>query len=101
MVNAKRVYRLWRERDFLIAPRCKTTQDRQWRKQLREDQTDLSESRAVLQLSFNATPDGRSLKWMAVIDENTRECHTLGVDRCHRRAGSSGLEMRSACLRQV
>jgi hypothetical protein len=30
---------------------------------------------------FDATADDRRLKWMTVIDEHTRECLALKVDR--------------------
>ena len=32
-------------------------------------------------IDFNRTTNGRSLKWLAIIDEYTRECLTLEVNR--------------------
>ena len=80
--NAKRVYRLWRENGLSHRPKA--------RKRRRIG----SSSNSCMRLSpnypnhvwsydflFDATADGRRLKWMPVIDEHTRECLALEVDR--------------------
>jgi transposase InsO family protein len=81
-VNAKRVYRLWRENGLSHRPKA--------RKRRRIG----SSENSCIRLSpafpnhvwsydflFDATADGRRLKWMPVIDEHTRECLALEVDR--------------------
>jgi transposase InsO family protein len=81
-VNAKRVYRLWRENGLSHRPKA--------RKRRRIG----SSSNSCVRLSpnypnhvwsydflFDDTDDGRRLKWMPVIDEYTRECLVLEVDR--------------------
>ena len=81
-VNAKRIYRLWRENGLSHRPKA--------RKRRRIG----SSENSCIRLSptfpnhvwsydflFDATADDRRLKWMPVIDEHTRECLALEVSR--------------------
>jgi transposase InsO family protein len=81
-VNAKRVYRLWRENGLSHRPKA--------RKRRRIGSSENSCVRLKpsypnhvwsYDFLFDATADGRRLKWMPVIDEHTRECLALEVDR--------------------
>jgi len=82
-VNAKRVYRLWREAG-LMAHRPKPTKRRRLGSsansciRLKPDYPNHGWSYDFL---FDATEDGRRLKWMPVLDEYTRECLALEVER--------------------
>jgi len=42
---------------------------------------------------FEATADGRRLKWTPVIDEHTRECLALEVDRSCRTCPSASIDV--------
>jgi len=81
-VNAKRVYRLWRRQGL------------SHRRKARKRRRIGSSANSCVRLKptfpnhvwsydflFDATADGRRLKWMPVIDEHTRECIALEVDR--------------------
>jgi len=81
-VNAKRVYRLWRQAGLSHRPMPRK------RRQLG------SSANSCVRLKpnypnhvwsydflFDATEDGRRLKWMPVLDEYTRECLALEVKR--------------------
>jgi transposase InsO family protein len=81
-VNAKRVYRLWRENGL------------SHRRKARKRRRIGSSANSCVRLKptfpnhvwsydflFDTTDDGRRLKWMTVIDEHTRECLALEVDR--------------------
>jgi len=81
-VNAKRVYRLWREAGLSHRPKARK----------RQRLGNSANSCARLKPSypghvwsydflFDATEDGRRLKWMPVLDEYTRECLALEVSR--------------------
>lgn len=81
-VNAKRVYRLWR-REELKVPRKK-------RKKLRlgSSANGCSRRRAeqindvwCWDFVFDRTTNGSQLKWLSIVDEYTRECLCLKVDR--------------------
>ena len=81
-VNAKRVYRLWRENGLSHRPKA--------RKRRRIGSSENSCARLKPSYSnhvwsydflFDATDDGRRLKWMPIIDEHTRECLALEVGR--------------------
>lgn len=81
-VNAKRVYRLWREHGLSHRPtvrkRRRIGSSANSCVRLRPDYPNHVWSYDFL---FDATDDGRRLKWMPVIDEHTRECLALEVDR--------------------
>ena len=81
-VNAKRVYRLWRENGLSHRPkarkRCRIGSSSNSCTRLKPDYPNHVWSYDFL---FDATADGRRLKWMPIIDEHTRECLALEVDR--------------------
>ena len=81
-VNAKRVYRLWRENGLshrpIVRKRRRIGISANSCVRLRPDYTNHVWSYDFL---FDVTDDGRRLKWMPVIDEHTRECLALEVDR--------------------
>jgi len=82
VVNRKRVYRLWR-REGLRVPR----------KQRKKRRLGMSANSCVRRRSewknqvwawdfvHDRTSDGRTLKWLTVVDEHTRECLALRVGR--------------------
>ena len=81
-VNRKRVYRLWRREGFQVP--------RKQRKKRRLGSSDGScvRRRAEHQdhvwtwdFVFDRTTSGRPLKWLSIVDEYTRECLALEVDR--------------------
>ena len=81
-VNAKRIYRLWR-REGLKVPRKQRK-----RRRLGSSDQGCIRHRAehkdhvwALDFVHDRTVDGRPLKWLAVIDEFTRECLALEVAR--------------------
>ncbi len=82
IVNPKRVYRLWRENGLFHRPRarkrCRIGISANSCVRLCPDYPNHVWSYDFL---FDATTDGRRLKWMSVIDEHTRECLPLKVDR--------------------
>ena len=81
-VNAKRVYRLWRENGLSHRPEVRK---RRWIGSSENSCVRLKPSFPnhvwSYDVLFDATADGRRLKWMPVIDDYTRECLVLGVDR--------------------
>ena len=81
-VNPKRVYRLWR-REGLKVPKHKRP-----RRGLGTTENGCDRRRAeqpndvwCWDFVFNRTTSGSLLKWLSIIDEYTRECLTLHVDR--------------------
>ena len=81
-VNAKRVYRLWRENG--LSHRSKARQ----RHRIGSSENSCTRLKPnypnhvwSYDFLFDATGDGRRLKWMPIIDEHTRECLALEVDR--------------------
>ena len=81
-VNAKRVYRLWRENGLSHRPKARK------RRRVGSSENSCIRLRPTFpnhvwsyDFLFDATADGRRLKWMPVIDEHTRECLALEVDR--------------------
>jgi len=81
-VNAKRVYRLWRENGLSHRPKARK------RRRIGSSANSCVRLRPTFpnhvwsyDFLFDATADGRRLKWMSVIDEHTRECLALEVDR--------------------
>lgn len=81
-VNAKRVYRLWRENGLSHRPKARKRRrigsSANSCVRLKPDYPNHVWSYDFL---FDATNDGRRLKWMPIIDEHTRECLALKVDR--------------------
>ncbi len=81
-VNAKRIYRLWR-REGLKVPKKKRKKRR-----LGSSKNGCSRRKAETMndvwcwdFVFDHTTSGTQLKWLSIVDEYTRECLTLKVDR--------------------
>ncbi len=81
-VNRKRVYRLWRREGLKVPQRVRR------RKRSGSCEAGCSRLRAeqpndvwAWDFIHDRTVDGRSLKWLSVVDEFTRECVALEVDR--------------------
>ena len=82
-VNKKRVHRLWREAGLKVVP-----QKQRKRRRLGASENGCTRRRAehadhVWSCDFvmDRTEDGRRLKILAVVDEYTRECLCIGVER--------------------
>jgi putative transposase len=81
-VNRKRIYRLWRQEGL------KVPQKQRKRRRLGCSANSCVRRRAehkdhvwAWDFIFDRTTGGRSLKWLAIVDEYTRECLVLEVDR--------------------
>lgn len=81
-VNRKRVYRLWR-REGLKVP-----QKKRKRRRLGTSENGCQRRRALHKdhvwcwdFVFDRTEKGSALKWLSIVDEYTRECLCLKVDR--------------------
>ena len=81
-VNRKRVQRLWRAEGLKVA------QKQRKRRHRGSSANSCAERRAEYpnhvwsyDFVFDQTEDGRRLKWLPVVDEFTRECLTLEVER--------------------
>jgi transposase InsO family protein len=81
-VNRKRVYRLWR-REGLKVP-----QKKRKKRRLGRSENACSRRRAehvnhvwTWDFVFDRTTSGSPLKWLSIVDEYTRECLALKVDR--------------------
>jgi transposase InsO family protein len=81
-VNRKRVYRLWREEGF------KVPQKQRKRRRLGTSAHSCLRHRAehkdhvwTWDFIFDRTANGRVLKWLSIVDEYTRECLALEVER--------------------
>jgi putative transposase len=81
-VNRKRVQRLWREHGF------KVVRHQSKRRRLGSSENGAERLRAERRnhvwsydFTMDQTADGRRLKFLAVVDEHTRECHALEVER--------------------
>ena len=81
-VNAKRIYRLWR-REGLKVPKKKRkrrrlgTSDHACHRRRAEFKNDVW----CWDFIFDRTENGTALKWLSIVDEYTRECLALKVDR--------------------
>jgi putative transposase len=82
LVNRKRVYRLWRQEGFQVP------QKQRKKRRLGSSAGSCMRQRAehkdhvwAWDFVFDRTANGRSLKWFSIIDEHTRECLALEVDR--------------------
>jgi len=81
-VNRKRVYRLWRQEGF------KVPQKQRKRRHLGISENGCVRRRAehkdhvwTWDFIFDRTTNGRSIKWLSIVDEHTRECLALEVER--------------------
>jgi putative transposase len=81
-VNRKRVHRLWKKNGL------KVPQKQRKRRRLGSHDNGCIRHRALHQdhvwawdFIFDRTSNGRSIKWLSVIDEYTRECLALEVER--------------------
>jgi transposase InsO family protein len=82
LVNRKRVYRLWRQEGF------KVPQKQRKRRRLGTSENGCLRHRAAHKdhvwtwdFIFDRTANGRSIKWLSIVDEYTRECLALEVER--------------------
>jgi putative transposase len=81
-VNRKRVWRLWKREGFKVPRRTVK------KRSAGSGENGVRKLRAIRKnqvwswdFIFDRTEDGRSLKWFVVIDEYTRECIVLEVER--------------------
>ena len=81
-VNRKRIYRLWRQE------KLKVPQKRRKKRRLGNSANGCIRQRATHKdhvwtwdFIFDVTANGRSLKWLSIVDEFTRECLALEVNR--------------------
>jgi len=81
-VNRKRIYRLWRQEGLKVPQKQRKT------RRLGCSANSCVRRRAehkdhvwAWDFIFDRTTGGRSLKWLAIVDEYTRECLVLEVDR--------------------
>ena len=81
-VNRKRIYRLWKQEGYRVP------QQQHKRRRLGSSENGCARFRAeypnhiwAWDFIFDRDERGRSLKWLTVIDEFTRECHTLRPER--------------------
>ena len=81
-VNQKRVHRLWKKEGLKVPPRTRK------RRRLGESANGAQRKRAErinhvwsYDFVFDQTERGSRLKWLPVLDEYTRECLSLEVDR--------------------
>jgi len=81
-VNKKRIWRLWKQEGL------KVPQKRHKKERLGEAVNGVPRLQATgmnciwaMDFVFDVTANGRSLKWLAIVDEFTRECLALEVDR--------------------
>jgi len=82
VVNKKRVHRLWKKEGLKVPPRARK------RRRLGESANGAHRKRAErinhvwsYDFVFDQTERGSRLKWLPVLDEYTRECLSLEVDR--------------------
>ena len=95
-VNRKRVYRLWQQEGFQVP-----------RKQRKKRRLGSSAGGCLRRRAehkdhvwawdfvFDRTANGRSIKWLSIVDEYTRECLALEVDRSMTSRGCAGRAARS------
>jgi putative transposase len=81
-VNRKRVYRLWRKEGL------KVPQKKRKRRRLGTSANDIVRQRATRKdhvwawdFIHDRTQDGRAIEWLSIVDEFTRECLCLEVNR--------------------
>src|ERR1700742_4449602 len=80
--NRKRVYRLWRQEGFKVPKKQRK------KRRLGNSNNSCLRRRAehkndvwTWDFIFDRTTNGRPIKWLSVVDEYTRECLVLEVDR--------------------
>jgi putative transposase len=81
-VNRKRVFRLWQQEGFQV-PRKQRKKRRLGNREggcLRR-RAEHPDHVWAWDFVFDRTANGRSLKWLSIVDEYTRECLALEVDR--------------------
>lgn len=81
-VNRKRVYRIWQQEGL------KVPQKQRKKRRLGESANGCTRRKAeskddvwAWDFVFDRTANGRALKWLSIVDEYTRECLALEVDR--------------------
>ena len=82
-VNRKRIYRLWRQ-EKLKVPQKRRKKRRlvQLRQRVHPAACDAQGDHVwTWDFIFDVTANGRSLKWLSIVDEFTRECLALEVNR--------------------
>ena len=81
-VNAKRVYRLWRREGLKVAKKQrKTRHSGQHENGCDHHSADHPDDVWAWDFVFDRTSNGTMLKWLVIVDEFTRECLCLHVDR--------------------
>ena len=81
-VNRKRVYRLWQQEGFQV-PKKQRKKRRLGSSAsgCRRRQAEYKDHVWAWDFVFDRTANGRSIKWLSIVDEYTRECLALEVDR--------------------
>jgi putative transposase len=99
-VNGKRVWRLWKMQGL------KVPQNTRKKRRLGSSDNGIARQKAehkdhvwAWDFIFDRTEDGRSIKWLSVIDEYTRECLALEVSRSMTAADVVDVLMELAALR--
>ena len=81
-VNAKRVYRLWRQEGLKVPRRVRKKRGRGSSKNACHTQRSQGKDDVwAWDFVFDYTANGTQLKWLAIVDEFTRECVALNVSR--------------------
>ncbi len=80
-VNHKRVHRLWREEGLQRPTPRKQKRARPADGSVRRHQAEHPHQMWAMDFQFDATADGRRLKFLNVIDKHSRLCQTIRVDR--------------------
>ena len=80
-VNDKRIRRLWRDEGLRVPAATPQEAPDRCRRARRGDVPDPPERLWALDFQFDHTADGRTIKMLNVIDEFTRECLAIEVDR--------------------
>ena len=93
-VNHKRVHRLWREEGLQRPTPRKQKRARPADGSVRRHQAEHPHQVWAMDFQFDATADGRRLKFLNVIDEHSRLCLAIRVGRrcsqgCSDRAGGA------------
>lgn len=81
LVNQKRVHRLWREEGLQRPTPRKQTRARPADGSVRRHQAEHPHQVWAMDFQFDATADGRRLKFLNVIDEHSRLCLAIRVGR--------------------
>lgn len=82
VVNAKRVYRLWRQEGLKVPRRVRQKRGRGTSKNACHIQRSQGKDDVwAWDFVFDYTTNGTQLKWLTIVDEFTRECVALNVSR--------------------